>query len=44
MFFFNSDDINFVQNNHTKREWVYLSKMVQVSQDSAQKEATFNIT
>ena len=31
---FNSDGLNFVQNNHTKTEWVYLRKMVQVSQDS----------
>ena len=28
---FNSDGLNFVQNNHTKTEWVYLRKMVQVS-------------
>ena len=41
---FNSDGINFVQNNHTKTEWVYLREMVQVSQDSEQREATFNIT
>ena len=34
----------FVQNNHTKTEWVYLREMVQVSQDSEQREATFNIT
>ena len=26
---FNSDGINFVQNNHTETEWVYLRKMVQ---------------
>ena len=32
--FFNSDGLNFVQNNHTKTEWVYLREMVQVSQDS----------
>ena len=42
--FFNSDGLNFVQNNHTKTEWVSLRKMVQVSQDSEQREATFNIT
>ena len=41
---FNSDGINFVQNNHTKTEWVYLREIVQVSQDSEQREATFNIT
>ena len=41
---FNSDGLNFVQNNHTKTEWVYLREMVQVSQDSEQREATFNIT
>ena len=41
---FNSDGINFVQNNRTKTEWVYLREMVQVSQDSEQREATFNIT
>ena len=41
---FNSDGLNFVQNNHTKTEWVYLRDMVQVSQDSEQREATFNIT
>ena len=41
---FNSDGIYFVQNNHTKTEWVYLREMVQVSQDSKQREATFNIT
>ena len=40
----NSDGLNFVQNNHTKTEWVYLREMVQVSQDSEQREATFNIT
>ena len=40
---FNSDGLNFVQNNHTKTDWVYLRKMVQVSQDSEQREATFNI-
>ena len=34
----------FVQNNHTKTEWVYLIEMVQVSQDSEQREVTFNIT
>ena len=42
--FFNSDGLNFFQNNHTKTEWVYLREMVQVSQDSEQREATFNIT
>ena len=42
---FNSDALHFVQNNHTKKnEWVYLREMVQVSQDSKQREATFNIT
>ena len=41
---FNSDGLNCVQNNHTKTEWVYLREMVQVSQDSEQREATFNIT
>ena len=41
---FNSDGLNFVQNNHTKTEWVYLREMVQVSQESEQREATFNIT
>ena len=39
---FNSDCINFVQNNHTKTEWVYLREMVQVSQDSEQREATLH--
>ena len=34
----------FFQNNHTKTEWVYLIEMMQVSQDSEQREATFNIT
>ena len=41
---FNSDGLNFVQNKHTKTEWVYLREMVQVSKDSEQREATFNIT
>ena len=41
---FNSDGLNFVQNNHTKTEWVYLRETVQVSQDSEQREAIFNIT
>ena len=41
---FNSDGLNFVQNNHTATEWVYLRVMVQVSQDSEQREAPFNIT
>ena len=41
---FNSDGLNFVQNNHTKTEWVYLREMVQVSQDSEQRETTFSIT
>ena len=41
---FNSGGLNFVQNNNTKTEWVYLREMVQVSQDSEQREATFNIT
>ena len=41
--FFNSDGLNFVQNNHTKTEWVYLREMVQVSQDSEERAATFNI-
>ena len=41
---FNSDGLNFGQNNHTKTKWVYLREMVQVSQDSEQREATFNIT
>ena len=27
-----------------KAEWVYLKERVQVSQDSEQREATFNIT
>ena len=36
---FNSDGLNFVQNNHTKTEWVYLREMVQVSQDSEQRVA-----
>ena len=36
---FNSDGFNFVQNNHTKTEWVYLREMVQVSQDSEQTKA-----
>ena len=35
---FNLDDLNFVQNNNTKTEWVYLREMVQVSQDSEQRE------
>ena len=33
-----------IQNNHTKTEWVYLREMVQVSQDSEQRAATFNMT
>ena len=41
---FNSDGLSFVQNNHTKTEWVYLREMVQVSQDSEKREATVNIT
>ena len=41
---FNSDGLNFVQNNHTKTEWVCLKEMVQVSQDTEQREATSNIT
>ena len=41
---FNSDGLTFVQNNHSKTEWVYLREMVQLSQDSEQREATFNIT
>ena len=41
---FNSDGLNCVQNNHTKTEWVYLREMVKVSQDSEQREVTFNIT
>ena len=41
---FNSDGLNFVQNNHIKTEWIYLRETVQVSQDSEQREATFNIT
>ena len=41
---FNSDGLNFVQNNHLKSEWVYLKEMVQVTQDSEQREATFKIT
>ena len=41
---FNSDGRNYVQNNHTKTEWVYLREMVQVSQGSEQRETTFNIT
>ena len=40
----NSDSFNIVQNNHTKTEWAYLREMVQVSQDSDQRETTFNIT
>ena len=42
--FFYSDGLNCVQNNHSKIEWVYLREMVQVSQDSEQREATFTIT
>ena len=41
---FNSDGLNFIENNHTKTEWVYLREMVQVSQDSEQRESIFNIT
>ena len=41
---FNSDGLDFVENNHTKTKCVYLREMVQVSQDSEQREATFNIT
>ena len=41
---FNSDGLYFVQINHTKTEWVYLRDIVQVSQDSDQRKATFNIT
>ena len=41
---FNSGGLNFVQNNDTKTEWVYLREMVQVSQDSERRESTFNIT
>ena len=44
IFVFHSDGLNFVQNNHTKTEWVYLREMVQVSQDSEQRQTTFNIT
>ena len=33
---FNSDGLNFVQNNQTKTEWVYLREMVQIFQDSEQ--------
>ena len=40
---FNSDGLNFVQNN-IKNRMVYLREMVQVSQHSEQREATFNIT
>ena len=29
---FNSNGLNFVQNNHTETECVYLREMVQVSQ------------
>ena len=39
---FNSDGLNCVQNNHTKTEWVYHREMVQVSQDSEQREATLH--
>ena len=41
---FNSDGLNFDQNAIQKTEWVYLREMVQLSQDSEQREATFNIT
>ena len=41
---FNSDGLNFVQNNHTTIEWVYLRELVKVSQDSEQREETFNTT
>ena len=41
---FDSDALNFVQNNHIKTEKWYPREMVQVSQDSDQREATFNIT
>ena len=41
---FNSDGLNFVQNNHTKTEWVYLREMVQGCQNSEQREAIFNVT
>ena len=41
---FNSDDLNFVQNNHTKTVGAYLREKVQISQDSDHREATFNIT
>ena len=39
---FNSDGLNFVQNNHTKTEWVYLREMVQVSQDSERQHSTLH--
>ena len=39
---FNSDGLNFVQNDHTKTDWVYLRQMMQVSQDSEQREATLH--
>ena len=43
---FNSDGLNFVQNNHSKTEWVYLRELVKVSQHTIfqQREATFHIT
>ena len=35
---FNSDGLNFVQNNHTKTEWVYLREMVQSKKISNDQE------
>ena len=40
---FNSDGLNFIQNNYINTEWVYLREMVQVFQGSDQREATFNV-
>ena len=34
----NSDGLNFVQNNHTKTEWVYLREMVQSKKISNDQE------
>ena len=35
---FNSDGLNFVQNNHTKTEWAYLREMVQSKKISNNQE------
>ena len=35
---FNSDGLNFVENNHTKTEWVYLREMVQSKKISNDQE------